>query len=104
MEAPDASDKFADFGQFYPEDISLNGNVDGLVMVELLQEPAIQNWLVEKTGIEFAEKMTTDQMCKLARAVLTLKCRWGFLAFIANPLCHVAFGVTVACLISALFD
>jgi hypothetical protein len=97
------TDKFKGFIDFYPEDMTLNHNTDGIVLVELLQSEEFMAWLRAQLGIpelEHPEKVSVDTICKIA-GYGTAKC---WLGGWANPLCHVAVGVSFACLVKDIYD
>ena len=88
--------KFNDFMEFYPEEMTLNNNIDGLIMVSLIQNDEFLIWLSDQTGLPYIEnqdKLDVDGLCELAN-IGSAKCLLGS---IANPICHVAVGVNIAC-------
>ena len=89
-------DKFTGFLDFYPEKMTLNNNIDGSIMVLLTQNEEFLHWLKDQTGLSGSdnfEKLDVDGLCDLAN-IGTAKCLLGG---VANPICHVAVGVSFAC-------
>ena len=92
--------KFVGFVEFYPEEMSLNNNIDGSVMVYLLGSEDFLDWVSDQTGLpEFGTTRKFD-LCKIA-GYATFKC---YLGGVANFLCHVAVGVSFACLVVDIID
>ena len=88
--------KFAGLLEFYPKEMSLNNSFDGQLIADLLSNESFLNWISLETGLPvFQTSRNVDLLCKIA-GYATAKC---FLGGIANPLCHVAVGITIACFV-----
>jgi len=93
--------KYEEFIEFYPENISLNDNTDGVIAMDLLQSDEFSGWMMEDSELpEF--NLDIEELCDWAKAVAPIKCIYG--GGWANPICHVAAGIAIACLIVDLID
>lgn len=77
---------------------TLNNNVEGERLAAVLTTPLVVETLAPYcdpgSGVE--KKMSsTERLCYVASTLGTLKCILGF--GVANPLCHVAMGVSFCC-------
>lgn len=89
------------FRSFYPEGWSLDDNVDGFILMAIIDTQEFFDWL--SNGIpELGDALMRegnpdiDKVCALAVDAASLKCPIGN---IANPVCVAAAGVLLACLI-----
>lgn len=95
--------RFDGFLDFYPENIAVNNNIDGNALVELLANEVFLAWVSSQTGIQWdkeSDRISVEGLCKIA-GYGTAKC---WLGGWANPLCHVAVGVSIACLVKDIYD
>lgn len=77
---------------------TLNYNLDGTRLAEVMTSPSVAELPAMNQGLK---KPTTEQViCGLAGTAGKLKCMFG--GGVANPLCHVAVGVSICCAIHAL--
>jgi len=95
--------KELEFRQFFPAANSLNDNLDGLILVQMLESLEFRSWLEVATGrpgLVNQDKITAEHMCLLA-GMGTYKCYVGFWL---NPICDAAVGVDIACIIWQVHD
>jgi len=88
--------------QLVDSSATLDQNVDGSILISLVQSQGFQDWLSEKCpkhDFLGVNRLTVDDVCDLAWYGL-LKCKLGGPA---NPICVAAVGVTLACLVYKLY-